>query len=154
MDNINYVLKWNNITVEQSPRKFISQSSKVKGFEEFFNLARNTKYRRNCIDWKMTFDILSGSEVPNDTTFKSSGVKADSNFSCTYGHVFITISYYNISFIDYIWILHQQRFYLTFIDFIKGFVPLSLVQFLTSQSFKAGDIYDIVAELNGFVYEM
>ncbi|PKK77894.1 hypothetical protein RhiirC2_770833 [Rhizophagus irregularis] len=81
MDNINYVLKWNNITVEQSPRKFISQSSKVKGFEEFFNLARNTKYRRNCIDWKMTFDILSGSEVPNDTTFKSSGVKADSNFS-------------------------------------------------------------------------
>ncbi|EXX76785.1 hypothetical protein RirG_029900 [Rhizophagus irregularis DAOM 197198w] len=102
----------------------------------------------------MTFDILSGSEVPNDTTFKSSGVKADSNFSCTYGHVFITISYYNISFIDYIWILHQQRFYLTFIDFIKGFVPLSLVQFLTSQSFKAGDIYDIVAELNGFVYEM
>ncbi|PKC14794.1 hypothetical protein RhiirA5_495090 [Rhizophagus irregularis] len=141
MDNINYVLKWNNITVEQSPRKFISQSSKVKGFEEFFNLARNTKYRRNCIDWKMTFDILSGSEVPNDTTFKSS---ASNN----------RISYYNISFIDYIWILHQQRFYLTFIDFIKGFVPLSLVQFLTSQSFKAGDIYDIVAELNGFVYEM
>ncbi|CAB4442148.1 unnamed protein product [Rhizophagus irregularis] len=77
MKNIHYTLKWNNIEVEQSPRKFISQTSKVKGFEEFFNLARNVKYRRTNVDWKSTFEVLSGDELSNVTTFKSSRRKAE-----------------------------------------------------------------------------
>ncbi|EXX62379.1 hypothetical protein RirG_162320 [Rhizophagus irregularis DAOM 197198w] len=77
MKNIHYTLNWNNIEVEQSPRKFISQASKVKGFEEFFNLARNVKYRRTNIDWKSTFEVLSDDDPSNITTFKSSRRKAE-----------------------------------------------------------------------------
>ncbi|CAB5337802.1 unnamed protein product [Rhizophagus irregularis] len=77
MKNIHYILNWNNIEVEQSPRKFISQTSKVRGFEEFFNLARNVKYRRTNIDWKSTFEVLSGDDPSNITTFKSSRKKAE-----------------------------------------------------------------------------
>ncbi|CAB4439247.1 unnamed protein product [Rhizophagus irregularis] len=67
----------NNNEIEQSPRKFISQTSKVRGFEEFFNLARNVKYRRTNVDWKSTFEVLSGDELSNITTFKSSRKKAE-----------------------------------------------------------------------------
>ncbi|CAB4442142.1 unnamed protein product [Rhizophagus irregularis] len=76
MDNIHYTLKWNNIKIEQSPRKFITQTSKVRGFEEFFNLARNVKYRHTNVNWKLTFETLSGEELSNITTFKSSRLKA------------------------------------------------------------------------------
>jgi hypothetical protein len=76
MDNIKFSLKWNNIIIEQSPRKFISLTSKVTGFEEFFNLARNTKYRRTNVDWESTFFTLSALESSNVTTLKASFKKA------------------------------------------------------------------------------
>ncbi|PKB91966.1 hypothetical protein RhiirA5_446680, partial [Rhizophagus irregularis] len=77
MKNIHYTLNWNDIEVEQSPRKFIFQTSKVRGFEEFFNLARNIKYRRTNIDWKSTFEVLSGDDPSTITTFKSSRKKTE-----------------------------------------------------------------------------
>jgi hypothetical protein len=73
MENIHYALWWNNIVVEQSPRKFIFQIFKVKGFEEFFNLARNVKYRHNNIDWKLTFKVITGDKI-SINTFKSSRI--------------------------------------------------------------------------------
>ncbi|PKY59865.1 hypothetical protein RhiirA4_430719 [Rhizophagus irregularis] len=208
MVNIHYILRWNGISIEQSPRKFISQLSKVHGFEKFFNLAQNIKYRRNSIDWKLSFNILSGSEASNTTTFRSSDVKAQklkfllkelltteqikksipeiydywlypscNNEKETFGHIWSCICHVNtlynillslinskitqtcdkvsiddIKSIEDIWICPQNNLYLTYIDFIKGFIPLSLTNFLTTLPINNKDVYGIIAELHDYIY--
>src|SRR5207249_6924195 len=73
--NLSYSLRWNNIIVEQSIRKFITQTSINRGFESFYYLNRNKKYRENSIDWKSTFAILDNSPAL-DTNFSASKRKA------------------------------------------------------------------------------
>src|SRR6266498_2471998 len=55
LKNLHYSLRWNNIIVKQSIRKFITQTLINRGFESFYYLNRNKKYRENSIDWKNTF---------------------------------------------------------------------------------------------------
>ncbi|PKY57505.1 hypothetical protein RhiirA4_478616, partial [Rhizophagus irregularis] len=142
--------------------KFISQASKVRGFEEFFNLARNVKYRHTNVDWKSTFDVLSGDELSNITTFKSSQKKAEKikflmeelptieqikkslpdiydNWLCSvcsnviedFNYIWSCSNFYHISLtdiksIDNFWDWSIDNNCLTFIDFIKGFIPMTL----------------------------
>src|SRR5688572_19127980 len=42
---IYYVPRWRNITIDQHFRHFIVRISRNNGFEKWFNLFRNTKYR-------------------------------------------------------------------------------------------------------------
>jgi hypothetical protein len=69
------VPKWNNIYIEQNLRKFISLTSKVKGFEKFFNLNRNEKYRNLDVDWTTTFQLLHTDIESTSTDFTSSKIK-------------------------------------------------------------------------------
>ncbi|CAB4373678.1 unnamed protein product [Rhizophagus irregularis] len=64
------------LTLEWDSRKFIAQTSLVKGFKSFFNLSRNTKYRRNNVEWESTFLLLSCDESSNTTSFQASALKA------------------------------------------------------------------------------
>jgi len=63
IDNLNAIPRWNNVIINQNLRKFISLISKVKGFEKFFNLGRNAKYRKLEVDWKLTFEMLNSDSV-------------------------------------------------------------------------------------------
>lgn len=65
-----------NIKYVWDSRKFIAQTSLVKGFKSFFNLSRNTKYRRNNVEWESTFFLLSCDESSNTTSFQASALKA------------------------------------------------------------------------------
>ncbi|CAG8669182.1 11380_t:CDS:2 [Rhizophagus irregularis] len=215
MKNIHYILNWNNIEVEQSPRKFISQTSKVRGFEEFFNLARNVKYRRTNIDWKSTFEVLSGDDPSNITTFKSSRKKAEKlkflmeelptieqikkslpdiydNWLCPvcsdviedFNHIwscichvnilqkidrdsqhfilmainnniksdFCHVSLININSLDNFWDFSIDNNCLTFIDFIKGFIPITLSNYLKLLIFNDKVVHTIIGDLHDFTY--
>src|SRR5207249_4607328 len=70
-----YSLRWNNIIVEQSIRKFITQTSITRGFEFFYYLNRNIKYRNNLIDWMTTFAALDNNAALH-TEFYASNRKA------------------------------------------------------------------------------
>ncbi|PKC59036.1 hypothetical protein RhiirA1_400242 [Rhizophagus irregularis] len=215
MKNIHYTLNWNNIEVEQSPRKFISQASKVKGFEEFFNLARNVKYRRTNIDWKSTFEVLSDDDPSNITTFKSSRRKAEKikflmeklptieqmkkslldiydNWLCPicsdviedFNHIWLCVCHVNIlqkivrdsqhfiltvinnniksdfchvsltdiNSLDNFWNWSIDNNCLTFIDFIKGFIPITLSNNLKSLFFNDKVVCTIIGDLHEFTY--
>ncbi|PKY32289.1 hypothetical protein RhiirB3_450371 [Rhizophagus irregularis] len=191
MKNIHYILNWNNIEVEQSPRKFISQTSKVRGFEEFFNLARNVKYRRTNIDWKSTFEVLSGDDPSNITTFKSSRKKAEKlkflmeelptieqikkslpdiydNWLCPvcsdviedFNHIwscichsdFCHVSLIDINSLDNFWDFSIDNNCLTFIDFIKGFIPITLSNYLKLLIFNDKVVRTIIGDLHDFTY--
>ncbi|PKY57155.1 hypothetical protein RhiirA4_478020 [Rhizophagus irregularis] len=215
MDNIHYTSKWNNIKIKQASRKFISQTSKVRGFEEFFNLARNVKYRRTNVNWKLTFENLSGDELSNITTFKSSRHKAQkikflmeelptieqmkkslpdiyNNWLCPvcsdvaedFNHIwscvchvnllqkivrdsqqfilmainsniksdFYHISLTDIKSIENFWDRSIDNNCLTFIDFIKGFIPITLSNYLKSLAFNDKVIHTIIGDLHNFTY--
>ncbi|CAB5387797.1 unnamed protein product [Rhizophagus irregularis] len=62
IDDINYVVIWNNIVIEKRLRHFIRQYTDVRNFEQFLNLQRNAKYRKNQIDWYITFEYLKEKE--------------------------------------------------------------------------------------------
>src|SRR5436190_5201258 len=74
--HLSYVPKWRNLTVDQHLRHFIKQISKTKGFEKWFNLFRNTKYRSSWIDWDATFYILNDNGNKSTTSFTNSTIKA------------------------------------------------------------------------------
>src|SRR5207244_8916769 len=50
--------------------------SNFSGFEEFYNLNRNGKYRITEIHWESTFKVLNGDIENNSTNFESSKKKA------------------------------------------------------------------------------
>ncbi|CAB5157493.1 unnamed protein product [Rhizophagus irregularis] len=215
MKNIHYTLNWNDIEVEQSPRKFIFQTSKVRGFEEFFNLARNIKYRRTNIDWKSTFEVLSGDDPSTITTFKSSRKKTEKikflmeelptieqmkkslldiydNWLCPvcsdviedFNHIWSCICHVNIlqkivqdsqqfiltainnniksdfchvsltdiNSLDNFWDFSIDNNCLTFIDFIKGFIPITLSNYLKSLIFNDKIVCTIIGDLHDFTY--
>ena len=62
--------------IKLSIRKFISLTSNIIGFELFFNLYRNKKYRHLNIDWSATFAVLHYGLPIHDTTFSASSSKA------------------------------------------------------------------------------
>ena len=169
---------------------FITSISHILGFQEFFNLNRNAKYKSLGIDWLLTFKCLSSGSSHTITSFTSSNRKAkriklmleelptleylqhckpsiyDTSWTCclcnnpeTFAHLWtcserlhIMQSIVNASrkwIIDFLSIaipqLHQNNPYVlailndsniwniassdtqfTFIDLIKGFIPLSL----------------------------
>jgi len=73
---LDYVPQWNNITIERRPRKFLTDISWNRGFESFFNLFRNHKYRSNNIHWSSTFAYVNGDSDTCVTNFVSSQKKA------------------------------------------------------------------------------
>ncbi|CAG8678358.1 5933_t:CDS:2, partial [Rhizophagus irregularis] len=165
-------------------------TSKVRGFEEFFNLARNVKYRRTNIDWKSTFEVLSGNNSSNITTFKSSRKKAEKlkflmeelptieqmkkslldiydNWLCPIcnsQHFILTainnniksdfchVSLTNINSLDNFWVWSIDNNRLTFIDFIKGFVSITLSNYLKSLFFNDKVVRTIIGDLHDFTY--
>jgi RNase H len=71
-----FVPLWNNIPIESHLRHFITDLSRVNGFESFLNLHRNRKYRSCSIDWSSTFMALSDDEPASHTSFSASYRKA------------------------------------------------------------------------------
>ena len=69
---ISVIPKWRNITIDQHLRHFITSVSRTKGFEKWFNLFRNTKYRSQYIDWDATFFLLNSDNDKLHTSFTSS----------------------------------------------------------------------------------
>ena len=69
---ISVIPKWRNITIDQHLRHFITSVSRSKGFEKWFNLFRNTKYRSQYIDWDATFFLLNSDNDKLHTSFTSS----------------------------------------------------------------------------------
>jgi len=69
---ISVIPKWCNITVDQHLRHFITSISRTRGFEKWFNLFRNTKYRSQYIDWDATFFLLNSDDNKLQTSFTSS----------------------------------------------------------------------------------
>ena len=53
-DTMNVIPTWKKFTIETNFRKFIAQLSHNTGFEEWFNLNRNKKYRALNVDWQST----------------------------------------------------------------------------------------------------
>jgi len=74
--NIDIIPKWKNIRIDQKLRRFLTLKSNFSGFEEFYNLNRNGKYRITEIHWESTFKILNGDIENNSTNFESSNKKA------------------------------------------------------------------------------
>src|ERR1044071_6468121 len=74
-DTMNVLPKWKKFNIETNFRKFIAQLSRNTGFEEWFNLNRNKKYRALNVDWQSTFYILSDEEPTSTTSFSASGRK-------------------------------------------------------------------------------
>ena len=74
-DTMNVIPTWKKFTIETNFRKFIAQLSRNTGFEEWFNLNRNKKYRALNVDWQSTFYILSDEEPTSTTSFSASGRK-------------------------------------------------------------------------------
>src|SRR6266487_2956155 len=73
---LNYIPLWNGIRIEKNPRQFLTDLSWNKGFEQFYNLYRNHKYRTNNIDWQLTFSHLCDDESSTITSFSNSRKKA------------------------------------------------------------------------------
>jgi hypothetical protein len=69
--NLPVIPRWNNVIIQHNLRKFISLLTKVKGFEEFFNLGRNTKYRALDTNWEFTFEALNADIISTETDFTS-----------------------------------------------------------------------------------
>lgn len=59
---------------------------------------------------------------------------------------------HDILLTDDLWVFSNSNNYLTFIDFIKGFISLTLSEFLISLSFSVKDRYSILFDLYDFVY--
>src|SRR5579871_1230707 len=57
-------------------RKFLTLLTRVKNFEELYNLNRNAKYRINEIHWEATFFLLNSDVEKSETNFHSSKRKA------------------------------------------------------------------------------
>ena len=77
VSSIIYFPLWNNNLVEVKLRLFITQLSEERGFENWINLHRNTKYRRHeGIDWTATFFILNNNEKQNETSPLATNIKA------------------------------------------------------------------------------
>src|SRR5947207_12356342 len=68
-DTMNIIPTWKKFTIETNFRKFIAQLSRNTGFEKWFNLNRNKKYRSLNVDWQSTFYILSDEEPILITSF-------------------------------------------------------------------------------------
>jgi ribonuclease HI len=66
---------WKNIRISTHLRHFIADISRNDGFEKWFNLHRNSKYRRLQIDWHSTFSALDNDEDSSSTSFQASSVK-------------------------------------------------------------------------------
>ena len=72
---ISVIPKWRGTTIDQHLRHFITDISRNKGFEKWFNLFRNTKYRSSWIDWDATFFILNNNDDKLHTSFSASRKK-------------------------------------------------------------------------------
>lgn len=62
------------------------------------------------------------------------------------------ISLINVLLIDDLWDFSQDNFYLTFIDFIKGFILSALSIYLKSILQNKKIVYEIICELHNFIY--
>ncbi|PKY61049.1 hypothetical protein RhiirA4_485509 [Rhizophagus irregularis] len=65
---------------------------------------------------------------------------------------FYHISFTNVLSVDNLWDLSQDNHYLTFIDFIKGFIPLALSDYLKSLSLNNKVVLTIIGDLHNFTY--
>ena len=77
LPNIKHFPRWNNILVEKNLRKFITNISWNTGFEKWFTLHRNKKYRNLQVDWSSTFKILNENKSSEYTNLIFSKRKAD-----------------------------------------------------------------------------
>ncbi len=68
--------KWNGIRIDQKLQRFLTIKSDITGFESFYNLHRNSKYRNLEIDWNLTFLALQSDSSTTKTNFASSNRKA------------------------------------------------------------------------------
>ncbi|PKC51104.1 hypothetical protein RhiirA1_484536 [Rhizophagus irregularis] len=75
-------------------------------------------------------------------------ITINNNIKNDYDHIF----FINILSIDDLWDLPYKYFYLTFIDFIKGFIPLALSKYLKSLSLNDNLVHIIVGDLHNFIY--
>ena len=66
---------WKKIQISTHLRHFISDLSRNTGFERWFNLHRNTKYRKLEVDWHSTFQALDNDEPRSSTSFLASSKK-------------------------------------------------------------------------------
>ena len=73
--SIQVIPVWKNITITSHLRHFIADLSRNIGFEAWFNLHRNTKYRKIDIDWESTFYVLDNNDPSNTTSFPASARK-------------------------------------------------------------------------------
>src|ERR1043165_8907531 len=217
-DTMNVLPKWKKFNIETNFRKFIAQLSCNTGFEEWFNLNRNTKYRDLNVDWQSTFYILNDDETTSTTSFASSWRKKSrvkylieelptvkhvkkrrpdlyQNWLCplcdlskeTFNHVWLCpkvisttrglsilvkqqlrnlvestikedlparvhlLSSLNID-IDSIWSVVADQNKLTFIDLIKGIVPLELFDSINRIVNSRKVTHRILSEFFSFLY--
>jgi hypothetical protein len=66
---------WKKIQLSTHLRHFISDLSRNTGFEKWFNLHRNSKYRKLEVDWHSTFKALDNDEPSSSTSFLASSKK-------------------------------------------------------------------------------
>ncbi|CAB4441046.1 unnamed protein product [Rhizophagus irregularis] len=72
LDEVNYIITWNNIMIEKRLRHFIRQYTDIRNFEQFLNLNRNAKYRKSQVDWQVTFTYLKEKETALETSLWTS----------------------------------------------------------------------------------
>ena len=60
---------WKKIQISTHLRHFISALSRNTGFERWFNLHRNTKYKKLAVYWHSTFQALENDEPSSSTSF-------------------------------------------------------------------------------------
>ena len=211
---LSYTPLWNGIKIEKHLRHFITDVSWNRGFEQFYNLFRNAKYRNNNIKWDLTFSHLNDDGSSTITSLPISQKKAHrikflveelptiehmkkrrydlyEHSKCpqckycveTFVHVFTCTKSKNIvenirnqsqellvkliydhantkvpltSFTDLqeIWNLdHRPTDKLTFIDIIKGFVPLILFD-KVQQKVKHQEMTSLIVSIfMNFIYE-
>ena len=212
LENIRIVPRWNNIRIDQNLRQFLTLLSRFRGFEQFYNLNRNGKYRKNNIHWETTFNVLNYDIENYKTNIKSSNKKAQKikllfnelstieqmkksffelyeNWLCplcgteeeTFNHIWTCqeqeevidkaiissqkflfeelskdndkINFTDIKCLTDIWKNKQDDSSITYVDIIKGIIPLNLFELVNKYNNKQ-KTQNVLYKFRDFVYKI
>ncbi|PKC02852.1 hypothetical protein RhiirA5_503798 [Rhizophagus irregularis] len=170
---------WNGIIIENKLRSFLKNICNYKGLEKFINLNRNSKYRTLEVDWTSTFNCLNCDINNNKTSVSSSKTKAqkvhllieeiptieqmkksllDLYDDKTINNLLTWILEYNDNIQDFnalmaldIWDISYDPNVFTFIDIIKGIIPMSLSELLNSWTTKK-NVADVLVQMRQFIF--
>ncbi|PKK56704.1 hypothetical protein RhiirC2_799466, partial [Rhizophagus irregularis] len=154
--------RWNGIIIENKLCSFLKNICNYKGLDKFINLNRNSKYRQLEVDWTSTFNCLNCDISNNEDSVSSSKTKAQKvhllieeiptieqmkksllDLDKTINCLLTWILEYNDNIHDFnnlmalnIWDISYDPNGFTFIDLIKGIIPMLLSKLLNSWTTK------------------